>query len=295
VQKVAVPQVRHANLVESPIDAFILEKLESLDLEPSAPADKRTLLRRATYDLTGLPPTPGEVAEFLADDSPDAFATVVERLLASPHYGERWGRHWLDVARYANTRGDTGTDDNANPFAFTYRDYVVRALNNDLPYDQFLVEQIAADQLGQGENAPALAALGFITVGRHFRGNVRDTIDDRIDVVTRGTMGLSVSCARCHDHKYDPIPTKDYYSLYGVLASSREPDPLPIIGQLDPEAFADYQVRHRKIEADREDLIRRNETETVERYRRMTAGFLLSNAQLDELRERGRGIYYKRS
>lgn len=286
VKRAAVPSVRHVDLVESPVDAFILEKLESLDLEPSVLADKRTLIRRATYDLTGLPPTPAEVAEFLADDSPQAFATVVERLLASPHYGERWGRHWLDVARYANTRGDTGTDDNTSPFAFTYRDYVVRALNDDLPYDQFLIEQIAADQLGLGENSPALAALGFITVGRHFRGNVHDTIDDRIDVVTRGTMGLSVSCARCHDHKYDPIPTNDYYSLYGVLASSNEPDPLPIIGQHDAEAFADYQARRGKIEADRNELVSRQEAETVERYRKMTAGFLLASAQPEEKRER---------
>ena len=282
VRRVAVPRVKHADLVESPIDAFILEKLETFDLEPAPGADKRTLIRRASYDLIGLPPTPDEVSAFLSDDSPGAFATVVERLLASPHYGERWGRHWLDVARYANTRGDTGTDDNTSPFAFTYRDYVVRAFNNDLPYNQFLIEQIAADHLGLGENAPALAALGFITVGRHFRSNIHDTIDDRIDVVTRGTMGLTVSCARCHDHKYDPIPTKDYYSLYGVLASSREPDALPVIGLPDSELFAEYQARRQKIEADRGELLRRQESETAERYRALTAEFLLASARPED-------------
>src|SRR5208283_2898535 len=153
---------------------------------------RRTLLRRASYDLTGLPPTPEEVVAFVADESPDAFAAVVDRLLASPHYGERWGRHWLDVARYASSD---------SPYAFTYRDYVIRAFNDDLPYDEFLLQQLAADQLDLGGDKRALAALGFLTLGRQFMSN-HDTIDDRIDVVTRGTMALSVSCARCHDHKY---------------------------------------------------------------------------------------------
>ncbi|MBS0264388.1 MAG: DUF1549 domain-containing protein, partial [Planctomycetes bacterium] len=201
VQRPPIPAVRQAELVELPVDGFILERLEAVGLSFAPLADKRTLIRRASYDLIGLPPTPDEVADFLADDSPQAFERVIERLLASPHYGERWGRHWLDVARYANTRGDTGAADPVSPYAYTYRDYVVGAFNEDRPFDQFLMEQIAADQMGLGENSPALAALGFITVGRRFLNNNHDTIDDRIDVVTRGTMALTVTCARCHDHK----------------------------------------------------------------------------------------------
>ena len=181
----AVPTVKQQRWVQTPVDAFVLAALERAGLEPSPRADKRTLIRRATYDLIGLPPTPEEVAAFIADQSPGAFATVVDRLLRSPHYGERWGRHWLDVARFATSDG---------PFAFTYRDYVIRAFNDDLPYDQFLIQQIAADRLDLGGDKRPLAALGFLTVGRKFMNN-NDTIDDRIDAVTRGTMALSVSCA----------------------------------------------------------------------------------------------------
>ena len=186
VKQPAVPTVKNQRWVQSPVDAFILAKLELAGMQPAQPADKRTLIRRATYDLIGLPPTPEEVAAFVADESPDAFAKVVDRLLASPHYGERWGRHWLDVARYASTD---------SPYAFTYRDYVIRAFNDDLPYDEFLLQQLAADQLDLGKNKQALAGLGFLTVGRQFENNIHDTIDDRIDAVTRGTMALSVSCA----------------------------------------------------------------------------------------------------
>ncbi len=185
VKRPAVPAVRNRTWARSPVDAFVLARLESVGMQPADPADKRTLIRRATYDLIGLPPTPEEVAAFVADESPGAFETVVDRLLASPHYGERWGRHWLDVARFATTD---------SPYAFTYRDYVIRALNDDLPYDEFLVQQMAADQLDLGEDKRPLAALAFLTCGRKFM-NQHDTIDDRIDVVTRGTMGLSVSCA----------------------------------------------------------------------------------------------------
>ncbi len=201
----------------------MLAKLEAAGLTPSPPADRRTSIRRASYDLTGLPPTPQEVDAFVSDPDPRAFDRVIERLLASPHYGERWARHWLDVARYADTKGYVFTADRAYPNAYRYRDWVVQAFNNDLPYDQFLIAQIAADRLG-GDDPSQLAAMGFLTVGRRFLNNQHDIIDDRIDVLTRGTMGLTVSCARCHDHKYDPIPTEDYYSLYGVMASSTEPE-----------------------------------------------------------------------
>lgn len=265
-----------ADSVQSPIDAFINEKLNAAGLEPVKEADKRTLIRRASFDLIGLPPTPAEVMDYLQDTSPDAFAKVIDRLLASPHYGERWGRHWLDVARYANTHGDTGGDP-ASPYAFTYRDYVIRALNSDLPYDQFLIEQIAADRLGNSENSPTLAGLGFITVGRRFLGNIHDTIDDRIDVVTRGLMALTVNCARCHDHKYDPIPTRDYYGLYGVFSSSNEPGQLPEIGSSDPAAFADYQAQRQKAESSRAEIIREQTIEALKRYRRRTADYLLAS------------------
>ena len=254
IQDSPVPIVDRPEFVDTPVDAFIIERLRRAGLSPAPLADKRTLIRRANYDLIGLPPTPREVVEFLDDDSPDAFEKVVDRLLSSPHYGERWGRHWLDVARYANTKGDAGAADPVNPFAFTYRDYVIRSMNADLPFDQFLVEQIAADRLGLPADSPKLAALGFITVGRRFLNNIHDTIDDRIDVVTRGTMGLTVVCARCHDHKYDPISQRDYYGLYGVFSSSHDPDPLPVVGQLDDSALPDYLAQREKLEKERQEL-----------------------------------------
>ncbi len=226
----ALPTVAHAAQVHSPIDALVWAKLEPVGLQLAPPADRRTLLRRASFDLTGLPPSAEEVEAFLADHGADAFAKVVDRLLASPHYGERWGRYWLDVARYADTKGYVFEEDRHYPFAFTYRDWVVGAINDDLPYDRFLVAQIAADQLPLGDDKRPLAALGFLTLGRRFLNQAPDIIDDRIDVVCRGTMALTVGCARCHDHKFDAIPTKDYYSLYGVFDSSHEPKELPLLG-----------------------------------------------------------------
>jgi hypothetical protein len=204
-------------------------------MKPNPPADKYTLIRRATFDLTGLPPTQAEVMRFLVDGSPDAWAKVVDRLLASPRYGERWGRYWLDVARYADTKGDTPPrEDPRYPFAWTYRDYVIDAFNSDKPYNEFIVEQLAADRLlAEGARGPGpanadaergkLAALGFLTLGNRFENSTNDIINDRIDVTTKAFLGLTVSCARCHDHKFDPIPTSDYYSLYGVFANSAEP------------------------------------------------------------------------
>ncbi len=207
----------------SPIDSFVIEQLHESKLTLSPPSDRRTLIRRASFDLLGLPPTNDEIVEFQNDSSPDAFEQLLDRLLASPQYGERWGRFWLDVSRYADTKGYVFTEDRNYPFAYTYRDWVVRALNEDVPYDQFLIRQLAADLLPEPERSANLPALGFLTLGRRFLNNINDIIDDRIDVVCRGTMGLTVGCARCHDHKYDPIPAADYYSLYGVFRSSREP------------------------------------------------------------------------
>jgi hypothetical protein len=236
--------------VQNPIDSFVLERLLEQKLTPSVKADKQTLLRRVTYDLTGLPPTPAEVEAFLKDQSPDAYDKVVDRLLASPRYGERWGRHWLDIARYADTTGDRLNGRQHTPLypnAWTYRDYVIHAFNADLPYDRFIVEQIAADKLPESETDKSkLSALGFLTVGKRFMGNENDILDDRIDVVTKGLMGLTGACARCHDHKFDPIPTKDYYSLHGVFASSEEPGSSPAIS--DPEANPQYQAFLTEIE-----------------------------------------------
>jgi mono/diheme cytochrome c family protein len=227
VRKPALPAVRDAAWVRTPIDAFVRAGLEAKGLAPAPPADRVTLIRRLSFDLIGLPPTPEEVDAFLADPSSRAYEKLVDRLLASPHYGERWGRHWLDVARYADTKGYVFTEERRYPYAYTYRDWVIRAFNEDLPYDRFLVQQLAADLLPLGDDKRPLAAMGFLTLGRRFLNNQPDIIDDRIDVIMRGLQGLTVACARCHDHKFDPIPQRDYYSLYGVFASSVEPKELP--------------------------------------------------------------------
>ena len=233
VQDSDPPAVQDAAWPRTSVDRFILARLEARGLAPSPAADRRTLIRRATIDLTGLPPSPAEVAAFETDSSPGAYDRLIDRLLASPRYGERWGRYWLDVARYADTKGYVFFQDADFHWAYTYRDYVIGAFNRDLPYDRFLVEQLAADRLppGPGADKPPLTALGFLTLGGRFMSNFHDVIDDRIDVVCRGLMSLTVTCARCHDHKFDPIPTQDYYSLYGVLASAREP-------MIPPEAAA---------------------------------------------------------
>ncbi|HUE73843.1 MAG TPA: DUF1553 domain-containing protein [Pirellulaceae bacterium] len=212
-----------ASWPKTPVDLFILEKFNVAGLSPSPAAERQMLLRRASFDLTGLPPTFEDVAAFEQDASPDAFERQIDRLLASPRYGERWARYWLDVARYADNKGYVFFEEKNYPWSYTYRDYVVRSLNEDKPYDRFVLEQLAADQLDLGSDQRPLTALGFLTIGAHFMGNVHDIADDRIDAITRGLMGLTVSCARCHDHKYDPIPQADYYSLYGVLRSCVEP------------------------------------------------------------------------
>jgi mono/diheme cytochrome c family protein len=246
-----VQTVTREDWIAQPLDRFILAHLESQSLTPSPEADKYTLIRRLKFDLLGLPPTQEEVQAYLGDDSPQAYERLVDRYLSSPQYGERWGRHWLDVARYADTRGYAFAQDRRYPYSYTYRDYVIRALNEDRPFDRFVLEQLAADLLSLDPHDPALAALGFLTVGRKFNNRHLD-IDDQIDVVGRGLLGLTVSCARCHDHKYDPIPTQDYYSLYGVFASSHEPDDLPTIG--DPTQTPGYDEFQRELEKLRSEL-----------------------------------------
>jgi len=223
LKRVDPPAVKDKKWVRTAIDKFILSKLEKFGLQSAPPAEKRTLIRRATFDLIGLPPSPEEVDAFLSDTSTNAFEKVVERLLSSPHYGERWGRHWLDVARYADNKGYVFFEEKSYPWAWAYRDYVVRAFNEDKPFDRFVLEQLAADQIDLQGDQRALAALGFLTVGDHFSNNTHDILDDRIDVVSRGLLGLTVSCARCHDHKFDPISQADYYGLYGIFRSCTEP------------------------------------------------------------------------
>jgi len=256
VTKPGIPTVKNRAWCVTAVDAFILEKLEAKNIIPGTPASKETLLRRATFDLIGLPPTPKEIEDFTGDTSPYAFVKVVDRLLASPHYGERWARFWLDSARYSDTTGDR-VNNNANrdyrfPYAWTYRDYVVRAFNDDKPYDRFILEQLAADRLTDLKDQRDLAGLGFITVGKRG-GNANDIIDDRIDTVTKGFLAMTVSCARCHDHKFDPIPTKDYYALHGVFSSIEEPKEPPIITQANKTAAADFQQKMAVLEQENKD------------------------------------------
>jgi hypothetical protein len=258
LRKPAVPEAQDATWAKTAVDNFILAKLEAKEMKPNPPADKRTLIRRATFDLIGLPPTAREVEDFVGDDSPAAFEKVVDRLLASPHYGERWGRHWLDVARYSDTKGQVRRqrEDAAYPYAWTYRDYVIRAFNDDKPYNIFAIEQLAADKLpATAKNPTNLCALGFLTVGDRFMGMQNDIINDRIDVVTKGFLGLTVTCARCHDHKFDPIPTKDYYSLHGIFASCTEPELEPIVSKVvqSPE-FQDYYKKRTELEQENQNL-----------------------------------------
>jgi hypothetical protein len=260
----------------SPIDRFVWAKLRDNGLHPSAEAEKRTLIRRLTFDLTGLPPTPEEVEAFLRDEAAGAYDRIVARLLDSPAYGEHWARVWLDVARYADTKGYIFFEEATYPWAYTYRDYVIEAFNRDLPYDRFLREQIAADRL-PGADPRSLRALGFLTVGGRFMNNTHDIIDDRIDVVTRGLMGLTITCARCHDHKFDPVPTKDYYALYGVFASCEEPTVYPLYEPPPKtevyEKFAtELAARKRKLR----DFVHRKKTELAVGARRRAAEYLLA-------------------
>jgi hypothetical protein len=223
-----LPVVKLKEWPRNAVDSFILARLEEKGLNPVVDADKRTLIRRATFDLIGLPPTPEEIETFLADDSADAYRKVVERLLASPHYGERWGRHWLDVVRYSDTAGDSA--DYPIPQAHRYRNYVIHAFNQDKPYDQFIQEQIAGDLMpsrNEAEKYERIIATGFIAIARRFGEEASVdhhlTIEDTLDVLGRSVLGLTFSCARCHDHKFDPIPTEDYYALYGIFQSTRYP------------------------------------------------------------------------
>jgi hypothetical protein len=246
-----LPKIKNKRWPKNWVDRFTLAKLEEKGLTPTPQADKRTLIRRATFDLTGLPPTPEEIEAFLADKSPGAFAKVVDRLLASPHYGERWGRYWLDLVRYADTAGDSA--DYPVPQAYLYRNYVIDSFNQDKPYDQFLREQIAGDLLPgktEAERWERVIATGYLAIARRFsvrpERNQHLTIEDTIDNLGRSVLGLTISCARCHNHKYDPIPSKDYYALYGIFDSTR----YPFAGSENDQEQKDFALRMSKAEAD---------------------------------------------
>ncbi len=242
-----VPDVADDAWPHNALDRFVLASLEAKGLAPAAPADRRTLIRRVTFDLTGLPPTPEEIDAFLDDDAPDAFARVVDRLLASPHYGERWGRHWLDLARYADSNG---LDENvAHGNAWRYRDYVIAAFNADKPYDQFVLEQLAGDLLSTAD-APAraherLIATGFLSLGPKVLAEVderkmeMDIVDEQIDTVGRTFLGLTLGCARCHDHKFDPISQADYYALAGIFKSTRTMETFKKVARWHEVSLAD--------------------------------------------------------
>lgn len=230
VKRPPIPSIKNKAWVTSPVDAFLLVRLEQQDLTPASPADKRVLIRRVTFDLTGLPPSPAEVQAFVDDISPGAFRKVVERLLASPHYGERWARHWLDLVRYAETNGHEYDNDKWEPWR--YRDYVIRAFNEDIPYHQFVREHIAGDLLatkrlrsdgGAFESPLGTTHLWFNEVLNSATDSEKsraDDVDNQIDVASKAFLGMTVACARCHDHKFDPIPTADYYALAGVFHST---------------------------------------------------------------------------
>ncbi len=302
VVKPAVPEVKNKLWVHNPIDAFVLAKLEAVGLQPNPTTNPESLLRRIHYDLVGLPPAAEKVYSFsnqyaaavMADaanvqrgqpaKAVDALiAKEVDELLASPHYGERWARHWLDTARYSDTRGlavDQGNslfEDYRYAYAWTFRNYVIDALNTDKPYDQFIIEQLAADRLPDlKQEDPRLAALGFITVGKRF-DNKDDTIDERIDTTTKAFLGLTVACSRCHDHKFDPIPAADYYSLHGIFASTIEPLQRPVISSPDAAAQrADFEKRLKALQEESAAGFYEYIREMRARYNREMAGRLVA-------------------
>lgn len=249
VVKPKIPFVKTETWCYNNIDRFVLAKLEEKGIIPAVTAHKETLIRRAYFDLIGIPPTPKQTAEFVLDESSNAFEKVIDKLLADPGYGERWGRHWLDTARYSDTTGELNNrvKDYRYSYAWSYRDWVINSFNTDMPYDQFLKNQLAADKI-PNNNIANLAALGFLTVGQRFN-NTDDEINDRIDVVGRGMLGLTLACARCHDHKFDPITSADYYALRGIFLSCTEPGEGPVIaGDPNSPKFIEFTNKIKEYE-----------------------------------------------
>ncbi|MBX6314364.1 MAG: PSD1 domain-containing protein [Isosphaeraceae bacterium] len=286
VKEAPPPAVQDRAWPKTSIDPFILARLEEKGLRPAPPADKRTLIRRVTFDLTGLPPTPEEVENFLKDESPDAFARVVERLLASPHYGERWGRHWLDIARYGEDQAHSFKP-RLYPNGFRYRDWLIAAFNRDLPYDRFLLEQIAGDLLEEPGRHERLPALGFFALGPVYYGDPKklDQYDDRIDTLTRGLLGLTVACARCHDHKYDPISQADYYALAGVFASTEYVEAAPIVPREQVEAYERAQAAIQAKWQEIDTFLSNESTRLVEARAAEIARYMVAAWKLREQRE----------
>jgi hypothetical protein len=277
-QPIHNPEIPVVNGVttQNPIDAFINQRLQREGLAMSAEADRRALLRRVWYSTTGLPPSHSDVERFAFDPDPQAWEKVVDQLLASRAHAEHWARHWLDIARYSDTKGYVyAREERFWVHAWNYRDWVIQSLSEDMPYNRFLLLQLAADQVVDSR-PDDLAAMGFLTVGRRFLGVRRDIIDDQIDVVCRGTMALTVGCARCHDHKYDPIPTADYYSLYGVFDSSRE----ALVPLTNAEgASEEFLTSWQKKATDANSVLQERRAATAARLSRRVADYL--SAQLD--------------
>ena len=233
-----LPELANESRVHSPIDRFVLARLQERGLRPGDPADRRTLIRRVTMDLIGLPATAEEVSAFVEDDAPDAFSKVLDRLLASPQHGERWARYWLDVARYGGEQTNEGHASEPLPSAYRYRDWVVGALNRNLPYDQFVMYQIAGDLI-EGAGHGGMKAVGFLALGPIYEADAGDeaskrrarydTIDEKVDTLSRTFLGLTLACARCHEHKFDPIPQQDYYSIAGVFYNTKYVEQQPLV------------------------------------------------------------------
>ncbi|MGN6546428.1 MAG: DUF1553 domain-containing protein, partial [Aureliella sp.] len=285
-----VPDVAQPEWAAGPIDRFILRKLEQNQLRAAGAAAREVLLRRLSYDLGGLPPSAEQLAEFAADLQPDAYERAVDRLLASPKFGEQWARHWLDVARYSDTKGYVyAREERFFVHAPAYRDWVIRALSDDMPYDRFALLQLAADQIAP-DDPQAQAAMGFLTVGRRFLGVTHDIIDDRIDVVTRGLLGLTVACARCHDHKFDPIPTADYYSLYGVFHNSIEQrvritpraDGQSLAAAPNQKAIEEFEAELAKREQAYSERLAAERSAASQRVRERLTDYLLAQLELDK-------------
>lgn len=256
VKELTPPAVKDKVWVQRKIDPFILAQLERAGMKPSPPADKRTLIRRAYLDLTGLRPTFQEVEAFAKSDSPHAYAQLIDKLLASDQYGERWGRYWLDVVRFAEDNPTSEATNPPYPFAWRYRDWVIRALNDDMAYDRFVRLQLAADEI-LGTSRQDMVALGFLGIGPVYHKDARlskevittlctDDWDERIDTVSRAFLGLTVACARCHDHKFDPISMKDYYGLQGVFASVVQV-PRPLVRDIDPEVEMRFMAAEQRL------------------------------------------------